>query len=89
MIIVDVREPSEYLSGHVQGALNIPPNELIMGSAQLSGVAKDEAVVLYCLSGSRSNVSMQILSSQGFTNLQNGINKDRVSAAFNLPIVTS
>lgn len=88
MTIIDVREPAEFASGHVEGALNVPPAELMSGSSQLAGLAKDEKIILYCVSGSRSNVSAQILSTQGFTNVENGINKDHVAASQNLQIVT-
>ena len=81
---IDVREPSEYASGHVEGALNIPPSELMRGSDKLQLIAKDDEIILYCKSGSRSNVSKHILESQGFTNIVNGINKDHVEAKYGL-----
>ena len=77
-IFVDVREPFEYASGHVKGAINIPPADLLAGAEKLKHVAKDTEIVLYCLSGSRSNVSMNILRGLGYTNLVNGINKQQV-----------
>lgn len=73
-IIIDVREPVEYAAGHVEGAINIPPSEIMAGSAKLADVPKDTELILYCVSGSRSNVSMYFLQQQGFTNLVNGIN---------------
>lgn len=81
-LIIDVREPEEFARGHVHGAINIPPAEIMQGSDQLQDVAKDTEIILYCVSGSRSNVSKQILESQGFTNVVNGINKDQVSAKY-------
>lgn len=81
-IFVDVREPYEYATGHVEGALNIPPSELMSGSKQLVDVPKDTEIVLYCLSGARSNASANILRAQGFTNIVNGINKDHVKAKY-------
>lgn len=82
--IIDVREPSEYASGHVDGALNIPPQELLNGSAKLISIAKDDELILYCKSGSRSNVSKNILESMGYTNIINGINQDHVRAKYGL-----
>lgn len=76
-IIIDVREPQEYAAGHVEGAINIPPARLMAGASELSTVAKDTPLILYCLSGSRSNVSIQILKQMGFSNLTNGINKEQ------------
>lgn len=73
-IIIDVREPFEYMAGHVEGAINIPPSELMAGAAKLDGVAKDSELILYCKSGSRSNISMHMLNGMGFTNVVNGMN---------------
>ncbi len=83
-IIIDVREPLEYKTGHVKGAINIPPSKLMEGAKKLDGVPKDTELVLYCLSGSRSNASMQILKDMGYTNLVNGINKSHVKAKYGL-----
>lgn len=78
-VIIDVREPFEYDSGHVEGALNIPPSELLGGSNQLNGISKDTKIIVYCRTGSRSNASIQILRHMGFTNLINGINAGHVA----------
>lgn len=81
-IIVDVREPLEYKLGHVKGAINIPPAQIMTGAEKLKDVPKDTEIVLYCVSGSRSNVSMGYLRNLGFTNLINGINKEQVKAKY-------
>lgn len=83
-IFIDVREPYEYAKGHIEGALNIPPAELMAGAAKLTDVPKDTELVLYCITGSRSNVSKNILQQMGFTNVINGINKDHVAATYNV-----
>ena len=76
--IIDVREPYEYAQDHVEGAINVPPAELLAGANKLADLPKDTELVLYCKTGSRSNVSIQILKGQGYTNLINGINADQV-----------
>lgn len=81
-IIIDVREPFEFATGHVKGALNIPPSKLMAGAKKLEGVPKDTEIILYCRSGSRSGVSANILKSMGYTNIINGINKDHVNAKY-------
>lgn len=81
-IIIDVREPIEFKMGHVRGAINIPPSRLMAGAEKLKGVPKDSELVLYCRTGSRSAVSMNILRNMGYSNLINGINKDRVKARY-------
>lgn len=81
-MFIDVREPYEFERGHVDGALNLPPEALMAGAAALKNVPKDTELVLYCVSGSRSNASISILRSMGFTNLVNGINQDHVKAKY-------
>ena len=82
-IFIDVREPYEFSSGHVKGALNIPPADMMQGlPSQLKNTPKDTEIVLYCRSGARSNMSMQFLRKYGFTNLVNGINQDHVEASY-------
>jgi rhodanese-related sulfurtransferase len=81
-IIIDVREPYEYETGHVDGALNIPPTELLSGAKQLDDIDQNTELVLYCKTGSRSNVAIQILSQLGFTNLHNGVNAQQVEKKY-------
>lgn len=83
-IFIDVREPEEFAKGHVEGAINIPPSEVMRGATALNDVPKDTELIVYCLSGSRSNASINILRQLGFTNLVNGINQDQVKAKYGL-----
>jgi len=83
-MFIDVREPFEFAMGHVKGAVNIPPAKLMAGAKKLDGVPKDTELVLYCISGSRSNTSINILRGMGYTNLVNGINKNQVKAKYGL-----
>lgn len=81
-MFIDVREPYEFASGHVKGAINIPPAQLMSGAKKLKDIPKDTELILYCVSGSRSNVSMNILKNLGYTNLTNGINKNHIKAKY-------
>lgn len=83
-IIIDVREPEEFVHGHVRGALNIPPAELMAGATALENAPKQTPLIVYCRTGSRSNVAMHILKQAGFTNITNGINKEQVEAKYGL-----
>jgi len=83
-VIIDVREPMEYKRGHVKGAINVPPAVLMSGPSALRNIPKDAPIMLYCVSGSRSNVSKHILESMGYTNITNGINKQQVEARLGL-----
>lgn len=80
MIIIDTRSSAEFQTGHVAGAINISPGQFMEGLPQeLQRIPKDEKIIVYCLSGARSNVVKHILSEQGFTNISNGINMDHVN----------
>ena len=62
--LLDVRTAGEFRSGHVQGAVNIPLQEL---ERRLNDAgAKDTPVVVYCLSGARSARAKRLLESNGF-----------------------
>lgn len=57
--VIDVREPVEYASGHIEGSLNIPLARLSQADLP-SG-----PLVLVCQSGNRSGRALQVLQSQG------------------------
>ena len=78
-LIIDVREPFESESGHAEGAINIPPADLMANPTELNRINRDTKIIVYCRTGSRSNASIQILKQMGFTNLINGINAGHVT----------
>lgn len=61
-LLLDVRTPQEFAEGHVNGATNIPVQELPQRVAEL-GAARQ--VVVYCRSGGRSAAAAQILRRAG------------------------
>jgi rhodanese-related sulfurtransferase len=63
--IFDVRKKSEFLSEHIQGAINIPLNEI---TNHLSDFPKDDYFILHCAGGYRSMIAASILKQQGFEN---------------------
>ena len=82
-VFIDVREPFEFMLGHVPGALNIPPAKLLAGEPkELKQLDRDAELIVYCLSGSRSTASIPYIKQFGFTNITNGINKDQVKAKY-------
>lgn len=83
-VIIDVREPDEFRKGHVDRAINIPPATLLNDTNALQDVPKDAEIILYCVSGSRSNTAKNILEKRGYTNVVNGINQDHVVQDYNL-----
>jgi rhodanese-related sulfurtransferase len=63
--LVDVRTSSEYASGHVPGAINIPLSDLDRSVGELEGL-KGEAVYLICARGGRSAQATAVLAVKGF-----------------------
>ena len=57
-LVIDVRDVSEYKSGHVPGAINIPQKKL---EKQLDKLADANGVVLYCINGRRTRLAEQTL----------------------------
>lgn len=62
-LIVDVRTPGEYASGHIPDAINVPVDTIQEVSA---GWDKKKAVVVYCATGARSANAAAYLAAQGF-----------------------
>ena len=77
-IIIDVREPSEYNSGHVEGAVNLPLASISKDNKDISGLSSDQEIVVYCRSGGRAESARSKLLQLGFTNVVNGINQDEL-----------
>jgi rhodanese-related sulfurtransferase len=62
--ILDVREPSEWATGHIPDAALIPLGEL---AARVGEVPTDRTVVVVCRSGNRSAEGRDILRQAGLT----------------------
>lgn len=62
-VVVDVREPEEYLAGHVPGARLIPLGEL---TARVGELPRHGRLHLICASGNRSLQAARWLASAGY-----------------------
>jgi rhodanese-related sulfurtransferase len=67
LVLIDVRETSEYILGHIDGALNIPLRTLVQNLEQ---VPKDKPVMLYCSSGYRTGMGVMALRLLGYDNVE-------------------
>lgn len=67
-LILDVRTPAEFASGHVPGAVNIPHDQL---AARLTEVEsfRSAPVVVYCKSGRRAGMATSVLADAGFSKI--------------------
>lgn len=68
-MLVDVRNPDEYKSGHVKGSVNIPLNQI---SQKIDKFKNKNTIIVFCRSGARSKMAQSILKSNGITNVING-----------------
>lgn len=68
MILMDVRTPEEYDSGHINKSINIPI-QIFEEEIKAKNYSKNDFIVVYCKSGIRSKKAAQILDSLGFTNV--------------------
>jgi len=69
-IIVDVRLPGEYASGHIAGSINIAVDQLAGQLRRFKN--KEQTMITCCASGMRSGAAKNILKSNGFTRVYNG-----------------
>lgn len=67
--LIDVRSPSEFASGHLPNAINVPLQVLPSKVGTLG--SKDTPLVLYCASGTRSALARSSLKGLGFTQVYN------------------
>jgi rhodanese-related sulfurtransferase len=69
-LILDVRTPGEYSSGHLQNAVLIPVQEL-KGRLKELAACKDREILIYCATGNRSTVASKILIDNDFKQIAN------------------
>ena len=69
-VVVDVRTPSEYAAGHIQGAVNIDV-EAPTFDAEIAKLDKNATYAVYCHSGRRSGLATDAMGKAGFTHVYN------------------
>ncbi len=70
-LIIDVRTAGEFSGGTIQGAVNIPYDEI---AARIGKVEADKSrsIIVYCRSGARSAAAKKSLEQAGYTQVING-----------------
>jgi len=61
--LIDVREIAEYRQGSIPGAISVPLSRILSGEAPLP---TEKTLVVFCLSGQRSQKAAQTLVERGF-----------------------
>lgn len=70
-LLIDVRSPGEYAGGYLDGAVNLPLDQLQAGIARVAPDL-DQPIVLYCASGGRSGMGCMLLQQMGYRQVSNG-----------------
>lgn len=70
-LLIDVRSPGEYAGGYLEGAVNLPLDQLQAGIARVAPDL-DQPIVLYCASGGRSGMGCMLLQQMGYRQVSNG-----------------
>lgn len=68
-VVLDVRSPDEFASGHIPGAVNVPLNELSERLAALELAPTDE-IVVHCEHGGRAKAAASMLRESGYTGVR-------------------
>ena len=76
---IDVRTAQEFAGGHVEGAINIPYEEITARIAEV-GAEQNADIYLYCRSGRRADIAKTALEEMGYTGV---VNLRTVAAARN------
>jgi len=66
-VLLDVRSASEFRTGHLPGALNIPHTEL---RQRLGEIPRDHPLLVYCASGFRSYLALRLLRQNGWPDVR-------------------
>lgn len=71
-LVLDVRQPAEYRSGHIAGAKLIPLDQL---GSRLKELPQGREIVCVCASGNRSHSATRMLTGAGYNavNMQGGM----------------
>jgi len=72
-VLIDARSPKDFASGHVRGALNLPPSQMDAYMPEIwKNVTPDQLIIIYCASAMCESGDMvyEYLAAQGFTNMR-------------------
>lgn len=70
LVLLDVREADEYEEVHIPGTTNrISLKELSEASLTAVRIKKDDQIIVYCRSGTRSNAAATLMRALGYTNV--------------------
>jgi hydroxyacylglutathione hydrolase len=65
-LVLDIRNPREWTTKHIDGSVNIPLNHL---QERISEIPRDRRIAVHCAGGYRSSIAASILHQHGSTHL--------------------
>lgn len=68
IMLLDVRTPMEFGLGTIEGAINIPVDEL---RSRMNEIPKDKEVIIFCQVGLRGYLAYRVLVQNGYSNIRN------------------
>jgi rhodanese-related sulfurtransferase len=88
-LLIDVREPKEWATGHAEGAFLLPLSQLSRSRVDWDAVRHsvgDRGVILYCGAGVRSNLAARAFHAHGFHAVNGGALREWAAAGW--PTIT-
>jgi hydroxyacylglutathione hydrolase len=70
LVVMDVRNETEYSNGHVKNAVNLPLSEMA-DITKLAMISDEANIYMHCAGGYRSVIASSLLKRQGYNNLRN------------------
>jgi len=70
LVVLDVRKPTEFAAGHLDGAVNLPLNEML-DPGTMANIDDLHNVYVHCAGGYRSIIASSLLKKQGIHNIRN------------------
>jgi rhodanese-related sulfurtransferase len=66
-LVLDVRDPGEFGTGHILGAKNVPLSRIGAAGSEIAAKRKEKPVIVYCDTGNRAGKAAAALRTQGFS----------------------
>ena len=71
-VLIDVRTPEEFASGHIDGAINLPYDQIDAKNSAVAAIDKGRSILVYCRSGRRSAIARDNLQQLGYRQVLDG-----------------
>ncbi|MGP0074462.1 MAG: MBL fold metallo-hydrolase [Bryobacteraceae bacterium] len=85
-VLLDIRNPREWTTKHIEGSVNIPLNHL---QERIAEIPRDRRIAIHCAGGYRSSIAASILHQYGITHLIEMAGGLAAWEAAKLPVVSA